>query len=130
MGAFGSANTFPSLQSGDLRHWVWFKYLVNPPIIGATGPLITYAMSSPPVGANCKIEAVRGAEVFRSGQDITQLYLTITMWWRPGVYASMHLIEENTGMEYNVLSVENVLLLNHILTLNCVAIGNQANLGG
>jgi hypothetical protein len=134
MGAFGSASIFPSLNPGDLRHWIWFLEQSTSQPTGAddcnncdTG--ISWAKGNPPLGAWAKIEAVRGTDLIRAGLDSTILYLTVTIWYQPGVSAQMHILSP-TNCEYVINSVENVLLMNHILVLNCQAIGAQANFGG
>ena len=125
MGAFGAASAFPSLQPGDLRHWITF--MVQTVTDGQSGKVISWVPSSQ--GAWTKIEAVRGTDVIRSGQDVTQLFLTVSMWFQDGVKASMHILAPS-GAEYVVNSVENVLEMDHILVLNCVALGAQADQGG
>jgi len=135
MGAFGSGSVFPTLNPGELRHWVWFleQSSAQPSTADdcecAGGGGVTWKQKTPPLGAWTKIEAVRGVDLLRAGLDASILYLTVTLWYQPGISAQMHILSP-TGCEYIINSVENVLLMNHILVLNCQAIGTQANLGG
>lgn len=127
MGGFASSSAFPTLNPGDLRHWVIF---LNQTITqGISGQNTTWQAATPPQGAWAKIEAVRGAEIIRSGQNVTVLYLTVSMWYRPNVRASMHL-QIPSGAELVINSIENVLEMNHILILNCQAIGGEADTSG
>jgi head-tail adaptor len=127
MGAFGSASSFPTVNPGDFRHWITF--LRQQSVVSISGTKVTWVADSPPQGAWAKIEAIRGADLIREGQDATILYLTVSMWFQPGITSNMHIITPS-GAECVVLSVENVLSLNHILILNCQAIGAQAEQGG
>jgi hypothetical protein len=133
MGAYGGS-IFPTLNPGELRHWIEFLEQSSTPPTTADecnecNGSIGWVKGNPSLGAWAKIEAIRGTDLIRSGIDATLLYLTVTIWYQPGVSAQMHILSP-TGCEYVINSVENVLLMNHILVLNCQAIGAQANSGG
>lgn len=126
MGGFGSATgSFPSLSPGDLRHWVTFMDQVISD--GVAGKKITWVPSSR--GAWAKIETIRGVESIRSGQDLSILFLTVSMWFQDGISSRGHILSPS-GMEYVINTIENVLQMNQVLILNCQSIGSQSDQGG
>ena len=58
--------------------------------------------------------------VIRGGQVTTQLYLTVAIWYQPGILPSMRIVTD-TGAVYVIQSVEDVLELHQIMLLNCIA---------
>lgn len=110
-----------SLDFGKLRHAITIQ------TFGPPSPQ-TYDSSGPVRGWNtfttalAAIETVRGTDVIRSGQITTQLFLTVTMWWQAGILPNMRVVSDN-GSEYVIESVENILELNVVAVLNCIAIG-------
>lgn len=75
----------------------------------------------PVLSAYAEIEPVRGIDVLKSGQDTTQLFLTVKILWQRGVEPNMRVQAKNGT--YIVQSVENPGERNVILILNCVALG-------
>ena len=88
----------------------------------ASGVSITYAPASPPVTEYAQIEYVRGADVIKSGQDVSQTYLTVHLRYN-SAFAANKRIQAPNGNQYIILSVENILERNAYLVLNCVGIG-------
>jgi head-tail adaptor len=82
----------------------------------------TVAMA-PLVTCYAKIEPVRGIDIIRSGQETTQLFLIISIWWQAGILSNMQ-VQALNGL-YLIQSVENVLELDVVLKLNCLAIGKN-----
>ena len=77
----------------------------------------------PFVTCYAKIVHVRGLDVIKSGQETTQLFLTVSIWWQAGIVANMQ-VQALNGL-YLVQSVENVGELDVVLILNCLAIGKN-----
>lgn len=72
--------------------------------------------------AQAAIETVRGADVIRSGQTTAQLFLTIGIWYQPGITPNMRVVSNN-GATYLIQSIENVLERDAVLLLNCIGLG-------
>jgi SPP1 family predicted phage head-tail adaptor len=109
-----------SLPSGDLRHSIT---ILGPTLTtDTTGNVITYSPFLTDVRA--KIDPVSGLELIRSGQDISMLYITVSIRYVPGITAKMQ-VQAYHGL-YWIRYVENVLERNRVLKLMCTAVdGNQ-----
>ena len=109
---------WPTLDPGEMRHEI--TILKQAESSDASGNTVVMA---PFVTAWAKIEPVRGIDVIRSGQVTTQLFLTISIWWQAGILADMQ-VQALNGL-YVIQSVENLLEMNQVLKLNCVALGRN-----
>ena len=109
---------WPTLDAGELRHQI--TILGPVPGSDASGSTV---MMSPKVTAYAKIEVVRGADVVRNGQVTTQTMLVISMWYQDGIASNMQ-VQALNGL-YLIQSVENLLELDVVLKLNCLAIGKN-----
>jgi hypothetical protein len=89
---------WPTLDSGEMRHQIT--------ILGQV-----------------PATDISGSTVIRSGQETTQLFLIISIWWQAGILANMQ-VQALNGL-YLIQSVENVLELDVVLKLNCLAIGKN-----
>ena len=56
-------------------------------------------------------------------RETTQLFLIISIWWQAGILANMQ-VQALNGL-YLIQSVENLLELDVVLKLNCLAIGKN-----
>jgi SPP1 family predicted phage head-tail adaptor len=65
------------------------------------------------------IEPVRGLDLIRSGQETTQLFLTVTIPWQAGVLAKMRVLTVDNEA-YIIQSIEDPLHRHVILILNCL----------
>ena len=74
-------------------------------------------------GVYAKLAPVSGIDVIRSGQTTTQLLLVATIWWQPGILPDMQ-VQALNG-RYIIQSVENLLELDIVLKLNCLALGGN-----
>ena len=109
---------WPTLDSGEMRHQITILGQVSSSDMSGG----TVAMA-PVVTCYAKIEPVRGIDVIRSGQETTQLFLIISIWWQAGILANMQ-VQALNGL-YLIQSVENLLELDVVLKLNCLAIGKN-----
>ena len=109
---------WPTLDSGEMRHQI--TILGQVPSTDVSGSTVTMA---PILTCYAKIEPVRGIDVIRSGQETTQLFLIISIWWQAGILANMQVRALN-GL-YLIQSVENVLELDVVLKFTCLAIGKN-----
>jgi SPP1 family predicted phage head-tail adaptor len=107
---------------GSFRHLVTF--LKQMPVSDASGTSVQWFPSSPPETAWAKIETLRATDVIKSGQTVSQVYLTVTMWYRAGVESKDRIFGPN-GKQYVVQAVENVLERNVYLVLTCVALAGN-----
>lgn len=116
-------NGFPSIDIGSLRHAITIQVEgpTSPPTIGPGGQQLAWSTFTT---ADAAISAVRGTDVVRSGQDTTQLFLTVAIWYQDGILSNMRIVNEN-GSVYVIQSAENVLEMGTVLVLNCVALGNN-----
>jgi head-tail adaptor len=69
-----------------------------------------------------KVEPVRAMEVLRSGQDVSQTYITVTLRFHALIKASMRLRTQNGT--YIIQGVENVLNRDRVLKLMCLQVGD------
>ena len=109
---------WPTLDSGEMRHQI--TILGQVPATDVSGGTVAMV---PLVTCYAKIEPVRGIDVIKSGQETTQLFLIISIWWQAGILANMQ-VQALNGL-YLIQSVENVLELDVVLKLNCLAIGKN-----
>ena len=109
---------WPTLDSGEMRHQI--TILRQVPSVDVSGGTVAMA---PLVTCYAKIEPVRGLDVIKSGQETTQLFLVISIWWQAGILANMQ-VQALNGL-YLIQSVENLLELDVVLKLNCLAIGKN-----
>ena len=78
---------------------------------------------APFVAAWAKIVIIKGTDVLKSGQVTTQEFLVVSMWWQPGVLANMQ-VQALNGL-YVIQSVENLLEMDVVLKLNCLALASN-----
>ena len=109
---------WPTLDSGEMRHQI--TILGQVPSSDISGSTVTMV---PLLTCYAKIVPVRGVDVIKSGQETTQLFLTVSMWWQAGIVANMQ-VQALNGL-YLVQSVENIGELDVVLVLNCLAIGKN-----
>ena len=109
---------WPTLDSGEMRHQI--TILGQVPATDISGGTVAMA---PLVTCYAKIEPVRGLDVIKAGQETTQLYLTISIWWQAGILPNMQ-VQALNGL-YLIQSIENLLELNVVLKLTCLAIGKN-----
>jgi|SRR5581483_4010077 len=116
-------NGRPTIEIGALRHEVSIQKNgpASPPVFDAGGPVLGWNTFATALAA---IEAVRGTDVIKSGQTTTQLFLTVTMWWQPGILPDMRVASDN-GSLYVIQSVENVLEMDVVLVLNCLGLSKN-----
>ena len=109
---------WPTLDSGEMRHQI--TILGQVPSTDVSGGTVAMV---PLLTCYAKIEPVRGIDVIKSGQETTQLFLIISIWWQAGILANMQ-VQALNGL-YLIQSLENVLELDVVLKLNCLAIGKN-----
>ena len=109
-----------SLPSGDLRHSIT---ILGPTLTtDTTGNVVTYSPFL--IDVRAKIDPVSGLELIRSGQDVSLLYIVVSIRYVPGITAKMQ-VQAYHGL-YWIRYVENVLERNRVLKLMCTAVdGNQ-----
>ena len=104
------------IPAGELRHSI----TILQPILtsDSTGNVITYQPFLCDIRA--KIDPVRGIEMIRSGQDVSLVFIQVTIRYVPGINASMQ-VQAQHGL-YTIESVQNVLERNRVLVLMCRAL--------
>jgi hypothetical protein len=114
------SNGWPSLNVGALRHsiTVQIQGLGSPITYDAAGPKLAW---NPFTTAMASVVPVRGTDVIKAGQVTTQLFVTVTMWWQPGILPNMQVLNDN-GSTYVIQSVENILEMDVVLVLNCLGL--------
>jgi head-tail adaptor len=114
-------NGFPSIDIGKMRHAITIQKEgpTSPPTTDVAGPAMAW---NPFTTADAAIDAVRGTDVIKGGQTTTQLFLTVAIWFQAGILPNMRVLNEN-GSIYVIQSVENVMEMNTVMVLNCLAIG-------
>ena len=109
---------WPTLDSGEMRHQI--TILGQVPSSDVSGSTVTMA---PILTCYAKIEPVRGVDVIKSGQETTQLFLTLSIWWQAGIVANMQ-VQALNGL-YVIEEIENVLEMDIVLKMNCIALGSS-----
>ena len=109
---------WPTLDSGEMRHQI--TILGQVPATDISGSTVAMA---PLVTCYAKIEPVRGIDVIKSGQETTQLFLIISIWWQAGILANMQ-VQALNGL-YVIEEIENVLEMDIVLKMNCIALGSS-----
>jgi SPP1 family predicted phage head-tail adaptor len=109
---------WPSLDPGDLRNQI--SILQQTQSSDASGNTVVMA---PFATAYAKIDPVRGTDVLKAGQVTTQEFLVISMWYQPGILADMQ-VQALNGL-YVIQGVEDLLEMDIVLKLNCLAIGRN-----
>ena len=107
--------TWPTLNAGELRHRV--TVLAETQTVTAAG---TDTALAPVLSAWAKLEPMKGTDVIRSGQNITQLPVIVSMYYDARVQPNMQLQALNG--RYAIQAIRNVLELNAVMELTCLAI--------
>jgi head-tail adaptor len=109
-----------ALAAGDLRHSIT---ILGPTLTtDITGNVVTYSPFLTDVRA--KIDPVSGLELIRSGQDISLVYITVSIRYVEGIKAKMQVVGYHGT--YWIRYIENVLEKNRVLKLLCTAVeGNS-----
>jgi len=111
--------TWPSIDPGKMRHFIT---IWKPRADVSTDASGTVMVPGVVTTAPCSIDPIRGTDQIRNGQTTTQLFLTIQMWFQPGILPDMQ-VETESGSRYQIQSIDNVKEMNIVLTLNCIALG-------
>ena len=106
---------WPTLNAGDLRNRV--TVLAETVTTNAAG---TDTVLAPVITAWAKIEPMKGTDVIRNGQNITELPVIVSMYYDARVQPKMQL-QTLTGI-YAIQAVRNVLEMNAVMELTCLAI--------
>jgi len=64
----------------------------------------------------------QGVDVIKGDEVVSQLPVSITIWFQQGIQPNMRVVDEN-GATYVIQSVEDVLMLGIVMVLTCVGIG-------
>ena len=113
--------TWPSINPGELRHLVTINQ--QQATTDASGNEVTMVALYTAVPAKCVV--VKGTDVLKAGQVTTNTYLTVTIWFQPGILASMQLQRKHDTVTYLIQSIDNVNEMDIVLVLNCLAIGKN-----
>lgn len=112
--------TLPTIDPGEFRHQV--TLLVPTMVTDASGSVQTFAAGNPPVTAWAKIDYVRGTELLKAGQDVTQTFIKVTSWYRNEFQATGRL-QLPSGSQFLIQNVENVKEMNTFMVLTCLGLG-------
>jgi len=112
--------SWPTIDPGQFRHQI--TLLEQVPGSDASGVTVTYTPDSNPIVAWAKIDYLRGDAMIKAGQDVSQVYLKITMWYRAEFTANKRIRAPN-GNQYVIQAVENVLEMNTYMVLMCLGVG-------
>lgn len=75
----------------------------------ASGAVTSYAPASPPDMAWAEIVPVRGTDVIKSGQDVSQAFIAATIRYRPASPRTAQMrFQDSRGLVYVIQSVEDV----------------------
>lgn len=110
---------WPVIDPGEMVHRI--TILEQTQTFDASGAAVKWLPKFENVWA--AIEIVSGREVIRSGQDTTQIFATIKIWWQMGIVPTMRIqVQDDT---YIIQSIDNPKKMNVILLLNCVGLSQN-----
>lgn len=112
-----------SVNIGAMRHQITITQLAlsSPPAYDPAGPVKTYQPFIS--GLLAAIEVLRGTDVIRGGLITSQVFLTVLIWYQPGILSNMRVQNLDNGSTYVIQSLNNVLERNEVLLLNCIGLG-------
>jgi head-tail adaptor len=110
---------------GRMRHLVTIQSYGpgSPPAYDAGGLLSTWTTFTT---AKAALNPVRGVDAVRGGQTTSMVFIPVAIRYQPGIAGGMRLVTE-FGDTYVIQSVANVMALNRILVLNCLALGDESS---
>jgi SPP1 family predicted phage head-tail adaptor len=114
---------YPSIDPGLFRHVVTIQQYgpTSPPTFDAAGPVLTWTTFAT---ARAHIEIIKGKDVIKSGQTVTETYIVVTIRRQAGIAAKMRVVATNGT--YVIQSIENVEERNRLLNLLCLGLkGNE-----
>jgi hypothetical protein len=116
------ASDFPNIDPGKFR----VQITLLQPVIGsdASGTVATYAPATPAVKAMVGFDYVRGTDIIKAGQDVSQVYVNMTGWWRPQFTPNCR-VQTADGDQFIIQAVENVKRMNCYMVLVCLGIGSN-----
>jgi SPP1 family predicted phage head-tail adaptor len=117
-----SAPEWPEIDPGRFRQRI--TLLERRQDQDASGAKTTYAPATPPVRAWAEIVFVRGTEVLKAGQDVSQVFLTLTTWYRKELVKGGRFLAPD-GSEFIIQALENVRMLNVYHVLTCIGVGGN-----
>ncbi|HEV8189445.1 MAG TPA: phage head closure protein [Pyrinomonadaceae bacterium] len=106
---------WPKIDPGEMIHRV--TILQQRGRTGVSGSGVAWV---PFVTTWASIDPVRGVDVLKAGQDVTQLYLTVKIRWQSGILPNMQVQAQNGT--YIIQSIENPGERNVILVLTCLGL--------
>jgi len=110
---------WPTIDPGQMVHQI--TILQQQTVSDISGTAIAWV---PFVATWAQIDPVRGTDMIRFGQDVTQLYLTVKIRWQTGIVPSMRV--QSANGTYVIQAIENPGERNVILVLTCLGLkGNQ-----
>jgi SPP1 family predicted phage head-tail adaptor len=109
---------WPQLDPGKMVHQITILQQTTATDVSGTSIAFT-----PFVTTWAQIDPVRGIDVLKSGQDTTQLFLTVKIRWQAGIMANMQV--QTLNGTYVIQAVENPGERNVILVLNCLALSQN-----
>lgn len=115
-------NGRPVINPGSMRHQISLLQLTEPDttVRDAGGVVRSW---QPFLNAKAAISLYRGKELISDTQTASQSWMIIAMYYQPGVLPSQR-VQALNGT-YLIQAIENVLELNFILELLCLAIGDN-----
>jgi SPP1 family predicted phage head-tail adaptor len=111
---------WPTVDPGRFRHQITLLEQVAGS--DASGAKVDYKADDIPVTAWADFEYLRGTDIIKAGQDISQVYAKVTMWFRPEFTANKR-IQTSDGAQFVIQAVENVRRMNMYAVLMCLGIG-------
>lgn len=116
-------NGWPSIEMGRMRHPITIQSNgpTSPPSFDAAGSATAWNTFTTAMAA---MDPIRGTDVVRGGQTTSQVFIPVAIWFQAGIVGGMRVVTEY-GNTYTVQSVDNVLEMNVVLILNCIAIGTN-----
>lgn len=114
---------WPDVDPGEFRHEI--TLLEARADTDASGVKTTYVAGEPPTTAWAKIEYVRATEVIKAGLDVSQVYLKLTMWYRPE-FTGGNRIQAPNGSQFIIQAAENVRMMNMFQVITCLGVGANA----
>lgn len=107
-----------ALPAGSLRHAVT---ILQPSFTtDASGTITTWSTFTV---VRASLDPIRGIEIIHSGQDVTNVFLTMKCRYIPGIDTTMR--AQSQHGQYIIQAIENVLERNRVLVLTLLAVGQN-----
>lgn len=115
-------NGLPWIDPALLRHRITF--LDQKIVTDASGTGVVYQAGNPPERCWAELMPVRGIDLIKAGQDVSQVTVMATIRYRASATAQRRIRMKN-GSVYVIQAIENVLEMGTYQVMTCLGLGSN-----